>query len=256
MRRKPLIVLKLGGSVIVGDSAWDAGAQEVRRWRDQGWDVIAVVSSIAGRTDALVQQCDQSALSQTSRARAALLSSGEVESAAQLQVALEQVGVPAVALHPGTLAFLAMGQPDDAAPIALDPTLIRANLEAEQVVVIPGFFATTRLGSTVTLGRGGSDLTALFVASVLQADKCRLVKDVDALYEWDPAAEGVKPRRFAGATFEDALNTDGTILQRKAVQFACQNAVRFELGTVGNNEGTVVGVAATEFAEKGVRCVQ
>jgi len=110
------------------------------------------------------------------------------------------------------------------------------------VVVVPGFIARTARGETVLLGRGGSDLTALFLAHELRASRCRLVKDVDGLYASDPKSViGTRPERYERLGWEDALNLRGEVVQMKALEFARENRLRFEVAAVGRAEGTVVG---------------
>ncbi|MEM1424141.1 MAG: homoserine dehydrogenase, partial [Planctomycetota bacterium] len=109
------------------------------------------------------------------------------------------------------------------------------------VVVFPGFVALDRRGRAVTLGRGGSDLTALFLAHALGAARCRLVKDVDGLYNADPrTVPGA--RRLERVGYDGALATDGSIVQHKAVRFAEARGVAFELGDLGARSPTMIGM--------------
>ena len=94
----------------------------------------------------------------------------------------------------------------------------------------------------VLLGRGGSDLTALFLAHELRASRCRLVKDVDGLYASDPkSGDGVRPERYERLGWEEALGLRSGVVQVKALEFARENRLRFEVAAVGRAEGTVVG---------------
>ncbi|MEO0660269.1 MAG: aspartate kinase, partial [Planctomycetota bacterium] len=121
---------------------------------------------------------------------------------------------------------------------------------ADEVVVVPGFAARDVGGRTVLLGRGGSDSTALFLAEALRATRCRLVKDVDGLYEWDPAREGPRPRRYASLGYADALRTDGTIVQHKAIERAWSLGVAFEVAGLGRRHRTVVGASTVLASEE------
>jgi homoserine dehydrogenase len=247
MNPKPLIVLKFGGSVLPDESGLRRAVHEIYRWRRQGWRVAAVVSSLAGRTDELLKHCDRLQSPAGSPARAALVATGELESAALLHLHLERAGVPSFLISPGAGGIIAEGEPTDARPVALAGWQLPAILEKHDVVVIPGYVATTESGQTVVLGRGGSDLTALFLAAELGAVRCRLIKDVDGLYEADPAGQEPRPLRYATAHYQDALDTDGSIIQHKAVCFARDRGLEFELGAGNAVSVTRVGNLETRL---------
>lgn len=236
-----VIVLKFGGSVLTDEARLRIAVHEVYRWRREGWKVVAVVSAFAGRTDELLASCQHDGLQADAHATAAVLACGERESAAKLVGCLDRVGVRAALLDPAAMGLRAHGPALDAQPDTFDVGHVRAALDAQGVVVVPGFLAIDDQGRTVTLGRGGSDLTALVLADGLQADACRLLKDVDGLYECDPAGAGPPPRRFERASFADALRLDGSILQHKAVRFARDRGLAFEVGRVNATNVTVVG---------------
>ena len=245
----PLIVLKFGGSVLLGKDRLPDAVGEIQRWRRDGWHVVAVVSAFAGRTDALIRFGTPALPG--GHAFASLLATGEQESAAHLGVQLDGAGVQAAVLSPGAIGLRAQGEPCDADPVRVDGAALRAALNACGVVVVPGFTGVDELGRHVTFGRGGSDLSALFLAHALDAGRCRLIKDVDGLYESDPAAPGPEPRRYACASYADALRTDGSIVQHKSVRFARRVGLRFEIGRAGGEQPTHVGPHESVF---GVVC--
>ncbi len=247
MNTKPLIVLKFGGSVLLSESSLRRAVHEIYRWRRDGWKVIAVVSSLCGRTDELLACCDRFGSAVDSSARAAFLATGEFESAALLNLQLERSGVPSVVITPGAAGLVAAGDAVDASPLTLEGPQLPAALAREDVVVFPGYVACTRLGQPVVLGRGGSDLTALFLAAELGAARCRLIKDVDGLYESDPAGKVPRPLRFACADYADALRTDGSIIQHKAVRFAAKRGLDFELGSINADLATRIGNLETHL---------
>ncbi len=249
MRKQPLIVLKFGGSVLHNEERLRIAVHEIYRWRRDGWRVVAVVSALAGRTDELLSRCTSSGARPLAHAQAAALACGELESAALLGLHLDRAGVPVSVLTPGAVSLRATGEPLDADPVSIDIAPIMAAIERDGVVVFPGFIACDDSGRTVTLGRGGSDLTALFLAQRLAADKCRLIKDVDALYDSDPAESGPSPRRYSRTTFDDALATDGSIIQHKAVRFAKSHGTVFELGRFNGVRPTIIGAESAEFTE-------
>ncbi|MCA9298883.1 MAG: hypothetical protein KDA28_07445, partial [Phycisphaerales bacterium] len=239
-----LIVLKFGGSVLTDAKRLRIAVHEIYRWRREGWQVVAVVSALHGRTDALEADLHPHA---DPHARASYLASGEREAASLLGVQLDRAGLPASVFGPGQIGLLATGHPLDAHPYDVDRERLRDALDRDGVVVVPGFIANDTDGRIVTLGRGGSDLTALFLAHALDADRCRLIKDVDGLYDDDPARAGA--RRYDAATFEDALDTDGSIVQHKAVHFAIEHERPFELGRCNGTRPTSIGPGPTTFGE-------
>lgn len=243
--RDRVIVLKLGGSVLADEDALPLAVHELYRWWRGGQRVVAVVSALRGVTESLMQRTQGA---HDAHARAALLATGEHSSAALLALALDRAGVPSCVLSPAALGLLAQGPVLDAEPLQLDTHALRAAHARDEVAIVPGWCAQDSEGRTVVLGRGGSDLTALFVAQRLGAARCRLLKDVDGLYERDPRQPGPAPRRFATASFERALATDGSIVQHKAVRFAAQHGLPFELGASLSDAPTRVGAAQSCFA--------
>jgi homoserine dehydrogenase len=243
---RDLVVLKFGGSVLTDLEGVVEAVLEIHRWRRRGSQVIAVVSALAGRTDALIAQADSAGITD-SLALAGVVARGEHESARLLADQLWEAGIGARVLTPAEIELLASGPPLDATLVSLRLPAIWRALAEDEVVVIPGFVAVNSDGRTVLLGRGGSDLTALFLAHQLSA-RCRLLKDVDGLYESNPAVQALpRPRRYRSASFNDALATDGSILQHKAVRFAQDHALPFEVGACGRTAVTQIG-RSSEFA--------
>jgi homoserine dehydrogenase len=247
--RERVIVLKLGGSVLLDEASLPKAVHEIYRWRRAGHAVVAVVSALAGETDRLLSRSivpDGSPYTS-----AALAANGEALSAALLAAALDRAGVPARVLSPSALRLRADGPPLDATPAALDRGRLARALASEGVAIVPGFAGEDAEGRTVLLGRGGSDLTALFLAHELGARelgaRCRLLKDVGALFERDPAAPGPPPRRFACASFADALRLDGSIVQHKALRFARDRGLAFEVGGLNRARATLVGPWASRL---------
>lgn len=241
MNQKPLIVLKFGGSVLPAARGLRQAVHEIYRWRREGWRVVAVTSTFAGRTDELVRRCDELELEPDSTARAAVLGTGEIETSALLHAELERAGVPAFLVSPGAAGIVATGNPTDAEPIGLAGGRLDGIVRRHDVAVVPGYVAVDEQGAPVVLGRGGSDLTALFLTAELAAQRCRLLKDVDGLYVRDPAGCSPPPERYVLAHYDDALATDGSILQHKAIRFAAERGLEFELGAFNSDSVTRIG---------------
>lgn len=246
---EPLVVLKFGGSVLLDENRLRIAVHEIYRWRREGNRVLAVVSALAGRTEQLIARCDALSPGASAQAKAALIASGELESASLLGVHLDRAGIPARVLTPAAVGMVAAGNALDADPVGIDRGPIDRSLEEEGVLVFPGFVAVNEGGELVTLGRGGSDLTAVYLAHALGATRCRLIKDVDGLYERDPAAAYPPPRRFAYASYADAARTDGSIIQHKAIRFAERAGLEIELGRFNGTRPTRIGAGASVFAQ-------
>jgi homoserine dehydrogenase len=232
-----VIVLKFGGSVLRSATAYAVVATEIARWRADGLQVVAVVSAQAGRTDALLAECHAGEPSPFAvAARAAL---GELESASLLGLELDRRRIDAAVLDPAALGLRAVGPPLDADPVDVETGRMRAVLQRHGTAVVPGFVAVDGARRTVLLGRGGSDLTALFLAQRLCA-RCRLLKDVPGLLAPDARTSAPLP----AADYEAVLALGGRLVQPKAIAFARAHAVRFELAALGAAAATVVGPAA------------
>lgn len=245
---RPLTVLKFGGSVLGKESDLRRAAHECYRWSRAGHRVLAVVSALEGTTDQLVARADRYGSSGCPASRAQLIATGELTSASLLSLALARAGVPATSLTPAEIGLLTEGPPLDSSAVGLDVAATRAALDQWAVVVVPGFVGIDASGRTTLLGRGGSDLTALFLADRLGATACRLIKDVDGLYEFDPARPGPRPRRFASITWDHALALGGGIVQPKALRHARERGLAFEVAALHEHESTYVGAGPDAFA--------
>ncbi|MCC5824509.1 MAG: homoserine dehydrogenase [Phycisphaerales bacterium] len=243
-----VIVLKFGGSVLADETALSDVVHEIYRWRREGFQVVAVVSAFYGTTDRLIAHAADLCPGADRETVAAIVSIGECESAAALGAVLDRAGTPATVLMPGAIGLHADGPADDACPVGLNTDLVRTALRRTGVVVIPGFVGHGHAAQPVVLGRGGSDLTAIYIAAQLQA-RCRLVKDVDALYEHDPKKPGPTPRRFVTANYDDELKLDAKAIQPKAVRFARSLGLPFELTGLNGTDPTVISNDPTVLAD-------
>jgi len=252
-----IIVLKLGGSVLASDEALPIAVHEIDRHLRTGVRVVAVVSAIGDTTDQLLargQVAGSEIENPDVQTLAALLATGEHTSAALLTLSLRKAGVTACTRTVDQLKLIASGERLNADPVSIDTAALHNALERHSVVVVPGFLARFEDGSPATLGRGGSDLTAIFIGQRLGVP-VRLAKDVDGLYQWDPARESVtstpgqRPKRFATLTYDDALALDGGIVQHKAVRFAKKLGVKITVGGVNRLDGTLIGAPITTFAQ-------
>jgi homoserine dehydrogenase len=243
------VVLKFGSSVLRTPASLPIAVAEIYRHYRRGRRVIAVVSAFEGVTDRLLEEVSPGGEAPDPATLAVLLSTGEIASAAQLVAALHRAGVPARYTDPRDIGLTASGDRTNAELTQVRVDRIEALFQATPVLVIPGFFAQAPDGSLALLGRGGSDLTALYLAAELRA-KCILLKDVDGLYEADPARSVVgerEPRRFTEADYATAEACAGSLVQPKAVRFARDRALTLHLARVGHPQRTRIGQGPSLF---------
>src|SRR5215207_4214531 len=232
-------VLKFGSSVLRAEEDLPLAVHEIyREWR-RGAQVLAVVSAFGDTTDGLVARAECLCPEPEPAALAALLATGEATSAALLGLALARAGVPAKVLDPAQAGLHTAGGRLDAELVSADAGRLREELR-RGVVVLPGFVGRDAEGGATLLGRGGSDLTALFLAERL-GGRCVLVKDVDGLYTADPARPApARPRRFGRVSWGTAAAVGGKVVQPKAVRFAESRGLSFEITSPGAAVATEV----------------
>lgn len=242
----PITVLKFGGSVLSDAASLRTAAIEIYRHTRRGRRVVAVVSAVRDHTERLLRLSDEITRDPDPHLKAGLIAIGEQRAAAALALAVDAAGLEVVVLHERDLKLTADGDPMEATPRSVDEITIHRALANSSVVVVPGFVATNALGQTVLLGRGGSDLTALFLAFRLNAERCLLLKDVDGWFDQDPS---VFPgtRRFASLSFVDALARRDPVVQERAVRFAAQARRTFEVGAIESRAPTEVGDVPTRL---------
>ena len=232
-----LCVLKFGSSVLACDADYAAAAAEVYRHVRAGEKVIAVVSALAGETDALFAQAETVGGAAPDGLVARLARVGELKSAALMALALARIGVRVSALDPDEMALKAEGEALDADLVSLNADRVREALLAHEVVVAPGFCAVHDDHGVVTLGRGGTDLTAVFFAAKTGAKRVRLIKDVDGVYAEDPA-KNPKAERFAELDYDAAARASSGLIQPKAIDAARDAGVVIEVAALGAREAT------------------
>ncbi len=233
------LVLKLGGSVLVDIGACAQLVHEVYRHYRSGLSVLVVCSAFKEHTDALLNTASEVNHRSNSHSTAALVQTGEQQAAACLALACDAAGVPARLLDSSQIGLRAEGNPLDAVPVDVRTSVLRDALTQCSVVIVPGYCARDAAGNPVLLGRGGSDLTAVFLAAKLGVP-CHLVKDVDGWYDGE--------RRFDTLSFADALVRRDPVVQVKAVEYAAQTDAGFTIGLPSSQHRTTVGNVATRYA--------
>jgi homoserine dehydrogenase len=243
----PLTVLKFGSSVLRNDSDFLRAVHEIYRWVREGHRVIAVVSAMQNVTNELLTWAETLGAGQEDPGVAALLATGEAQSTALLALALARAGVPALALDEVRLGLRTHGSTLNAEPCGVDRRALQRALEEYPVVVVPGFVGRGQDGAISLLGRGGSDLSAIFLAQETQAERCRLLKDVNGIFEFDPARGGEAALRYRTVTWEEAARVCGRAVQRKALDFAEQHGRGFEIAALNSDQPSIISDQAASF---------
>ena len=249
MRRYPIIVLKFGSSVLCSEADLPHAVEEIRRWIDSGHRVVAVVSAIGNTTDALLIRAKSFGENINDHSVAALLATGEATSAALLSLALDRAGISCAILDENRLGLRTQGAVLNSEPVEINAAEVHRVFEHASVVVAPGFVGRLPDGALSLLGRGGSDLTAVFIAQKLEANRCRLIKDVDGIFEFDPASSEIEPRRFKTLTWAEAIEVGGGIVQPKAIDFAAQHLFPVEVAALNSDFPTLICNRAKSFYE-------
>ncbi len=238
-----LIVQKFGGTSVASVGHIEAVADKICRFRDQGHDIVVVLSAMAGETNRLAALAHEIMDRPTPRELDVLLATGEQVSIALLAMALERRGRGARSFTGGQIRILTDDSHTRARIREVDSTRILAQLEQGNVVVAAGFQGVTESGCISTLGRGGSDTTAVALAAALEADECQIYTDVRGVYTTDPRmVEGA--RLLRQITFEEMLELSSLgakVLQIRAVEFAGKYKVPLRvLSTFGEGPGTLI----------------
>ncbi|WP_267394729.1 MULTISPECIES: aspartate kinase [unclassified Sphingomonas] len=225
------IVMKFGGTSMAGIERIRSVAARVKREVEAGNQVAVVVSAMAGETDRLVGFCREASALYDPREYDVVVSAGEQITSGLLAIALQAIGVPARSWMGWQLPI----HTDDAFAKArigtIDTAGLDASLTAGEVAVIPGFQGATEDGRVTTLGRGGSDTSAVAVAAAMKADRCDIYTDVDGVYTTDPRIVP-RARKLAKVTYEEMLelaSVGAKVLQTRSVGLAMKEQVRVQV---------------------------
>ena len=238
-----LIVQKYGGTSVGAVERIQAVAERVKRWREQGHQIVVVVSAMSGETDRLIGLAKQIQERPEPRELDVLMSTGEQVTIALLSMALAAKGCPARSYTGAQVHILTDSAHNKARIRDIDAARVRADLDAGRVVVVAGFQGVDEQGDITTLGRGGSDTSAVAIAAALKADECQIYTDVDGVYTTDPRVEP-KARKLSRITFEEMLemaSLGSKVLQIRSVEFAGKYKVPLRvLSSFGEGEGTLI----------------
>ena len=238
-----LIVQKYGGTSVGTLERIENVAARVIETKKSGADIVVVVSAMSGVTNQLVDYAEHYTKAPDGVAMDMLLSSGERVTCALLTIALINLGYPAVGLS-GRLAGIITDSVHTKARIeAIDTKRMKEELKAGKIVVVAGFQGIDEKGDVTTLGRGGSDLSAVAIAGALDADLCEIYTDVDGVYTTDPRIEP-KAKKLDKISYDEMLelaSLGAKVLQNRSVELAKKlNVNLVTRSSFNHNEGTLI----------------
>ena len=248
-----LIVQKYGGTSVANGDRINAVADRVNKFKKEGHQIIVVVSAMSGETNRLIGLAEEMMRSPDPRELDAIVSTGEQVTAGLTALALINIGIPAKSYSGSQIKILTDQDHTKARILKIDEKAIRKDLEADNVVVIAGFQGVDEVGNVTTLGRGGSDTTAVAIAAAIKADECQIYTDVDGIYTTDPRV--VKnARRLKSITFEEMLelaSLGSKVLQTRSVEFAGKYKVKLRVlsSFEAHGEGTIITFEEDEKME-------
>ena len=239
-----LIVQKFGGTSVADAARIQNAAARLAAEAQKGHQVVAVVSAQGDLTDRLLEKIGSVSASPSDRESDACVAAGENISAALVAMAVQALGFEAVSLSGWQAGLLTDSVYGNAKILALQGDRIRRELSAGKIVIVAGFQGIDAAQNITTLGRGGSDTTAVALAALLEADRCVIYTDVDGVYDKDPRkfADAVK---YAVIGYEDMLmlcHQGAQVLHDRCVELARQHGIRLQVCSAFRDEpGTIVG---------------
>ena len=255
-RKMALIVQKYGGTSVGSAERIKNVAKRVAQTRAEGHDVVVVVSAMSGETNRLVALAHEMQEFPDPREMDVVLATGEQVTIGLLAMALKDIGVDAKSYTGWQVAVKTDNAHTKARIDHIDGDKIHADLKAGKVVIVAGFQGITADGDISTLGRGGSDTSAVALAAALKADECQIYTDVDGVYTTDPRVVP-EARRMSTISFEEMLelaSLGSKVLQIRSVEFAGKYQVRLRVlsSLQEGGEGTLITFEEDENMEKAV----
>ena len=238
-----LIVQKFGGSSVANTERIFNVAQRIAETYKEGNEVVVVLSAQGDTTDDLIAKAKEISSKPTKREMDMLLSTGEQQSVALMAMALSELGLPAISLNAYQVGMMTTSAYMNARLKKIKPDRIRRELDRKNIVLVTGFQGMNRFDDITTLGRGGSDTTAVAIAAALHADKCEIYTDVEGVYTADPRI--VKSaRKMDEITYDEMLelaSLGARVLHNRSVELAKKYNVELVVrSSLSRAEGTVV----------------
>lgn len=247
-----LLVQKFGGTSVGDAECIRRVARKIQQTRQNGHDVVVVVSAMGHETDRLIQLIQSVTSNPSPREYDALISTGEQVSSALLSLALNQIDCPSLSYNASQVRILTEGPHGKASIVCVDTDLLKADLQKGIVPVVTGFQGVNEKGDVTTIGRGGSDTTAVMLAAALKADECQIYTDVDGIYTSDPRIVH-DARKLSQITFGEMLELarlGAEVLQSSSVRLAERHRVPLRvLSSFVEGEGTLVTFCDSQILE-------
>jgi aspartate kinase len=248
-----LIVQKYGGTSVGTTERIQAVAEKIKKFRDAGDDIVVVVSAMSGETNRLIGLADAISADPVPREMDVLVSTGEQVTIALLSMALQELDCDSVSMTGGQVRILTDQSHMKARIQDIDESRMRRELSSGRVVVVAGFQGVDEASNITTLGRGGSDTTAVALAAALKADECQIYTDVDGVYTTDPRVVD-SARRMEKVTFEEMIemaSLGSKVLQIRAVEFAGKYGVPLRvLSSFTDGPGTLITIDSEDDMEQ------
>ncbi|HEY9128608.1 MAG TPA: aspartate kinase [Sulfurovum sp.] len=247
-----LVVHKYGGTSVGDLDRIENVANRVAKAKDAGNDIVVVVSAMSGETNKLISYAEHFDKNPAKKEMDMLLSSGERVTAALLSIALQAKGYDSVAMT-GRQAGIVTDDTHTYARIeAIDPTAMHNALNEGKIVIVAGFQGINKQGDVTTLGRGGSDLSAVALAGALKADQCEIYSDVDGIYTTDPRIEP-NAKKLDTISYDEMLELSSLgakVLQNRSVELAKKlNVKLYAKSSFSDNEGTLITKESNSMEE-------
>ena len=237
------IVIKFGGTSVGSIERIIAAAKIIKKKIDKGNKIIVVVSAIAGKTNELVHQSEKISKNFNKRELDVLLASGEQITSALLAGALEEIKVKARSYMSWQIPILTSGEHNNSRILNMHVDKINKFISKKGVAIIPGFQGISKSGDITTIGRGGSDATAVAIAKIFKTDECEIYTDVDGVFSTDPK-NFLKAKKINKISYEEMLEMSSLgakVMQSSAVQTAMMYDLPLHVrSTFSNTEGTKI----------------
>ena len=239
-----IIIQKFGGTSVANPERIKTIAEKVAKFASQGNKIVVVVSAMSGETNKLISLAKEMMKSPEPREMDSIVSTGEQVTSGLTALALINLGIKAKSYAGHQVKILTNKSHTKARIENIDSTLIKKDLDEGYVVVVAGFQGSDIEGNITTLGRGGSDITAVALAVSLKADECQIYTDVDGIYTTDPRVVP-EARKLDSITFEEMLemaSLGSKVLQTRAVEFAGKYKVKLRVlsSFQSSGEGTII----------------
>lgn len=252
MSEKKIIVQKFGGTSVKDPERIKAVAARIKQYTDTGYSVVVVVSAMGKTTDVLIDLAKEINSTPSRREMDMLLSTGEQVSISLLAIALHSIGVDAISYTGSQIRLMTDGNFSNAKISGISTDRIHKSLNENKVVIVAGFQGIDNDDNITTLGRGGSDTSAVALAAVLESRDCEIYTDVDGVYTADPRIIG-KPKKLKEISYDEMLELarlGAGVLHSRSVEFAKKYNVRLHVrSSYSFEEGTIV-MPMEEMVEK------